>query len=147
MGLINKVKALWAARRVVKNMSDIKRGWKTISFWMTLMANIVSLAGALQGLIPATTAAVFITAANAIYNILRGLSKSQENNVRGYWKTTEFWLAISGEISKGVVSLETGGISTPFLASLGTVTAGVIAINRDLANKLPGIAEEKDKDN
>lgn len=138
MNVFQKLRALWEARKVVSQMGEIKRGWKTLSFWITLLGNLLTLAGVLKGIIPALTALVVMTVLTAFYNILRGAQKSEEEGVRSWWKTTEFWMGVGTEISKAFIALQGGGISPAWMATLSTVLAGSMTIARDLSHKEPG---------
>ena len=53
----------------------MKTGIKTTEFWLTILANVVAVVGALQGVIPAETAAIIIAALNAVYGFLRTIAK------------------------------------------------------------------------
>ena len=137
MGLFAKIKAAWAARKVVNQMGEIKRGWKTLSFWVTLAGNLVTLAVTLKGMVPAIAGIVAMTALTAVYNILRGAQKSEEAGVRAWWKTTEFWMGIGTEAIKGITVLKAGGVNPEWFGFTSAVLAGAMTIARDLAHKEP----------
>jgi hypothetical protein len=137
VNIFKAIKAAWSARKVVKDMGDIKRGWKTLNFWLTLVGNVIALSAAIKGFIPAVAALVVMTLLTALYNILRGAQKSQETGVRAFWKTSEFWLAVGAEISKAVLAVQQGGVNPAWLASLSTFMAAIMTIARDMAHKEP----------
>ena len=56
----------------------IKSGWKTTEFWVTVVANLIVVVGALGEVIPADTAAVIIAVLNGVYGVLRALIKAPE---------------------------------------------------------------------
>lgn len=141
MGLFAKIKAIWAARKVVTQMGDIKRGWKTWKFWISLLGNIMALGLALKGLIPAMTALVAMTILTAGYNLLRGFEKIDEDNVKPVYQVTEFWLGIGTEIGKAVIALQGGGINPVWFSTLSAIVAAAMTIARDLAFKEPAPKE------
>jgi hypothetical protein len=141
MGLIRKVKAAFAAKKVVKQLGQAaskQAGWKTLAFWLTLVGNLVTLATALQGLIPAQAALVAMTVLTAVYNILRGAKKSQEAGVKSLWTGTEFWLGVGTCVSTSFVTLIDGGVNPSWLVSANVVLAAVMKMARDLAKEQPG---------
>lgn len=89
MNIIEKIKVLLAlnksfdkikreAKKEVVMSEDakvVKPGWKTTEFWLTALAEIGTLIGALRGVIPAETAGIIIAIQTAIYNILRTIAK------------------------------------------------------------------------
>jgi hypothetical protein len=137
MGLLTKLKAVWTARKVVNQMGEIKRGWKTLSFWVVLVTNLLALIAALKGLLPAGLALILLTAVTAVYNILRGAQKSHEEGMRSWFKTTEFWMGVGTEISKAFVALQAEGINPAWMGTTSTILAGVMTISRDLSAKSP----------
>ena len=80
MGLISKVRLLLKIRKPTENLiqevSKVKSGYKTTEFWMTIISQLLTLAGALQGVIDPKTAALIIAGLNAIYGFLRTLAKA-----------------------------------------------------------------------
>ena len=79
MNLFDEIKALFAIKRAVDNVREeqkVKPGWKTTEFWMTIATNVVTVAGALKGLIPDDKAALIVAIANAVYGVARALTKA-----------------------------------------------------------------------
>lgn len=84
MGLIQEIKFLWHLRETwtkIKeaekmNSTTVTPGWKTTEFWLTVLTNIITIAGSLQGIVPAQTAAIITAVANGVYGILRTITKS-----------------------------------------------------------------------
>jgi hypothetical protein len=88
--MLKKLKALWAVkkfydwftqnyRREVTTMDNqVKAGWKTTEFWMTLITNLVAVLGALNGVIPADTMAIILAVVNGVYGVLRALVKQPD---------------------------------------------------------------------
>lgn len=82
MNLFQKIKALWAikgfvedATKEAKKMTNAKPGYLTTEFWMTILTNIVTLVGALKGVIPDQAAAIILASANGIYGVVRAITK------------------------------------------------------------------------
>lgn len=53
-----------------------KPGYLTTEFYLTLLTNVVALVGALKGIIPDSTATIVIASANAIYGLIRAITKT-----------------------------------------------------------------------
>lgn len=53
-----------------------KPGWKKSEFWLTILTNIITIVGSLQGVIPPETAAIILAVVNAIYSVLRTIAYS-----------------------------------------------------------------------
>lgn len=81
MGLIAKIKLLLKVRKpiegLIKEVSKVKSGWKTSEFWMTVVSNLITIVGALKGVIPAETAAVIVAVLNGLYTIGRDVVKAK----------------------------------------------------------------------
>ena len=118
-------------------MGEIKRGWKTVSFWVTLLGNVASLLAAMKGILPTNVALICGVALTAFYNILRGAQKSEEMGIREWWKTSEFWLSAGTMASTSLVSLQQGGVNDPWVMTANSILAGVMTVARDLSNKQP----------
>lgn len=135
--MFKKLRALWAARKVVNQMGDVKRGWKTLGFWVTLLGNMTALVTALNGIIPATTAAIVSGAITALYTVLRGAQKSEEAGVREWYKTSEFYMAVGSQLGTVLLTLQQNGVNAAWVATSSTILSGVLAISRDLSHKQP----------
>lgn len=135
MGIIAKIKALWAARKVVNQMGDIKRGWKTWGFWVTLLGNVGALVVAIKGVIPATLALIIMTSVTGLYTVVRGWQKIDEENVKPIYQTTEFWMTLGAEASKAFVALQQGGVNPAWMATASALLAALLGVARDLAHK------------
>lgn len=135
MGIIAKIKALWAARKVVSQMGDIKRGWRTWQFWVALLGNVISLFAAVKGFIPATVGLIIATALTGVYTLVRGWQKIDEENVKPIFRTTEFWLTLGTEFSKALVALQAGGVNPAWFGAASAVLAAILGLARDLAHK------------
>lgn len=137
MGIAAKLKALWAARKVVNTVIENRTGWKTISFWVTTLGSVIALVTALKGLIPVTVGVIVMAALSGIYNILRGLKKKQDDGVKSPWASTEFLQGLGTELSAMLLALQQGGVNAPWVATALTILGAIMAVTRDLANKEP----------
>lgn len=145
MGLIEKLKLLIKARQpitdIITELKTVKSGWKTISFWVSVLASLLALVAALQGVIPGSVALVITTGITLIYNILRGAIKSQVSGQSPFFQTSEFWLSLLTGISTAIVALQTGGINPAWFkeALLAiSVIGGSLAAGQNLAGQQPG---------
>src|SRR5258708_28611706 len=131
MNIIQGNKVLFSVRVPVQHsageIKDIKSGWKTIPFWVTLTGSLVSLGAAIQGFIPGTIAVVIITSLTVIYNILRGLIKADVNGVRPVFQSSEFWAGVIGILCDGILTLKNCGRS----GHLFTNTVYILCIRMD----------------
>lgn len=84
MSWITSLKLLWKNRSAIKEAgkaieaikeANVKTGWKTTEFWMTIMTNVVTVVQALNGVIPPETAAIILAVANGLYGVLRTITK------------------------------------------------------------------------
>jgi hypothetical protein len=81
MNIFSKLKLLWKvkepAEHIIEEVSNVKAGWKTSEFWLTILSNLITIAGALQGVIDPKTAAVVLAALNGVYTTVRGIVKAK----------------------------------------------------------------------
>jgi hypothetical protein len=83
------IKAIWAAFKVwrffkeavkdakkeTKTMNEIKAGWKTSEFWLTVFTSAGTLVGQIQGVIPEPWGAVIAAVCTMGYTIARAFVK------------------------------------------------------------------------
>lgn len=55
--------------------AQVKPGYKTTEFWLTVTVSIATLLGALAGVVPPQTAAILAAISNGLYAISRGMAK------------------------------------------------------------------------
>lgn len=141
MNLIDKVKILVSIRKplgiVVSELSDVKRGWKTIGFWITFLGSLIALVSALTGFMPATAALLTTTSLTVIYNIASGLRKADEVGVRPVLQSTEFWVGVLNSVGNGLMAIQTGGISPEWLVTAQTIIASVVGVAQNLGAQQP----------
>jgi len=141
MGFIEKIKLLFKIQKplgeLAKSAKDVKTGWKTIKFWVTFLGTLASTAAALTGIIPPPAQLIITTVLQAIYNIVRGAEKMESTEAKGIFTTTEFALTALGEIQKGIVAAQTGGINPEWMATATTIVGMALAAGQSLAAREP----------
>ena len=87
MGVFQNLGLLWKNRKLLKAASKavdeiqeakMKSGIKTTEFWLTAVSQLMTLAGALNGVIDPKTAAVISAVLTGIYGVLRTLAKQPD---------------------------------------------------------------------
>lgn len=80
MGIVNKIRLLLRLRKPAENLisevSKVKSGYKSSEFWLTIVSNLVTIAGALNGILDAKTAAIVLAVLNGLYTVLRTIAKA-----------------------------------------------------------------------
>ena len=147
MGLIDKLKLLFRARQpvtdLIQEVKNAKAGWKTWTFWLSVLATVGELIAALQGIIPVTAELIASTAITAIYNILRGATKASVPGTKPVLQTSEFWLGALTEISNAFVSLKTGGVNPTWMTTANGVVAAAMVFAQNLAGQQPNQPAQK----
>lgn len=79
MSFIQKIKLLLKIRKpaegLIQEVGKVKTGWKTSEFWLTIVSNLITIAGALNGIIDAKTAGIILAILNGLYTTLRTIAK------------------------------------------------------------------------
>lgn len=93
MGIIGKIKALFAVRKLIKEagqMDGTKPGWQTTEFWGKTLIQIVVLYNALSAKdIPIETATAIVAALEGIYVAGRSVVKAIKDVVVLWKKPAE----------------------------------------------------------
>lgn len=80
MGFIAKVKLLFKVKKplgkIIEEATKVKSGYKTSEFWLTIISNLITIAGALNGILDPKTAAIVLAILNGMYTTLRTIAKS-----------------------------------------------------------------------
>lgn len=80
MGFVAKIKLLFKMKKPIGNLieeaTNVKSGWKTTEFYLTILSNLITIAGALNGIIDPKTAAIVLAVLNGLYTTLRTIAKS-----------------------------------------------------------------------
>jgi len=141
MGFIEKLKLLFKARQpaidIINEVKEVKAGYKTVPFWITLIGSALSLVAALQGMVPASVSLVATTALTFFYNVLRGATKADTTAQKPLIQTTEFWLGVLGQVSAALVALKQGGVNPAWLTTASTAVGIAMAAGQNLAGQQP----------
>jgi hypothetical protein len=148
MGLIEKLKLLFKMRQpatdLITEIKDVKSGWKTWQFWITLLGTLSALATACSGLLPLSTVLIITTVIaliTAVYNVWRGAVKSQTPGQKPFFQSSEFWVSVVSCASTAIVTLQTGGVNPKWfetaIAAI-TVILGSLGAGQNLAGQQPG---------
>lgn len=87
MSLIKNLGLIWKNRKIITTASNsfdtikeaqMKSGWKTSEFWMTAVGQLMTLAGALNGVLDPKTAAIISASLTGVYGVLRTLAKNPD---------------------------------------------------------------------
>jgi ABC-type amino acid transport system permease subunit len=128
MSLIEKIKLLFAIRKPVTDLAngvkEIKKGWKTLGFWATVLGSLISVATAVAGFIPGSLALMITTGLTVAYNLVRSFQNAGTDGVTPIVQSTRFLTLIVGILSAGLLSLKSGGIDPHWVeAAIGILAA------------------------
>ena len=80
MNIIEQVKVLFRIRKpatdLIQEAKQVKSGWRTSEFWMTIVTQVLAVVAALNGVLDPKTAATIVAVLNAVYAVLRTLAKT-----------------------------------------------------------------------
>jgi len=146
MSLIQKIKLLFAAakpaQQVAGEIKKIGAGWKSISFWVSLLGSLLALVGAVAGFVPASVSLIVTTVLTMFYNILRAVQQAGQPGVDPIFQSTRFWMGILGIISASLVSLQAGGVNPAWaqtaIGLIGAIMAGAQSLGAQQP-QTPGI--------
>lgn len=141
MTLIEKIKLLFKVKQpltdIVTQVKEVKKGYKTTGFWLTLIGGFLSLVGSFAGFIPANVALIITTVLTMFYNIIRALQNTNVPGVEPLFQSTRFWVGIMGIISNAIVALQQGGVNPEWFVMLNTILAAVMAGAQNLGAQQP----------
>lgn len=141
MTIIEKIKLLFKiakpAQQVAGEVKKIKAGYKTVTFWISLVGSLLALAGAASGFIPATVSLIITTILTAIYNILRSLDQATQPGVDPIFQSTRFWIGMLGQFSAALLALQSGGISAPWIVTAQSILAAIMAAAQGVGANQP----------
>lgn len=120
-----------------------RQTFTSLEFLLVVLGNVANFLAVVAGSYSGTTAAYLTAASVAGYAIIRGAAKLN-SDLKDYWKTTEFWLAILGSIPAAVEAFRSlipghtyGVVQAAILLALGiaqglrkvpAVQAGIIGV-------------------
>jgi hypothetical protein len=141
MSIIEKIKLLFAIKKpvtkLVNEAKQIKSGWKTWEFWVTIIGGLISVTAALTGFIPATTSLIISTALGVIYNIVRAFQNAGIDGTTPVMQSTRFIAMIAGFIYAGLMALKTGGIDPAWISSAIAILGAIGAAAQSLGAQQP----------
>lgn len=141
MSLLDKIKLLVKVKdpaiQLISQIGGVGRGYKTFTFWFTVVGSLLALVGVLTGFLPGIVGLCITTGLTVIYNILRGLEKADQEGIRPVLKSTEFWVGFLNSIGNGIMALQTGGINAEWLTAAQSIIAAAIGMAQNLASHQP----------
>jgi hypothetical protein len=143
MKLMEKLKLLFKIKKpagdLIDAVQEAKKTKKWIHFTVTVIGILITTAGALTGYIPPQTQLIITTILQALYNIIRGADKADNETVKGTFRTTEFWMTGLTEIQKLIVVSQDNmfGINPEWLAMSSTLIGMALAFGQNLAARAP----------
>lgn len=141
MTLLEKIKLLFVVRKPVEKLAEdvkeIKKGYKTISFWATVLLSLTSVVGSLQGYIDPKISLIITVFLGCTYNILRAIQNSQIEGVTPLIYSTRFWTGILTILLASLTSLKDGGIAAPWVISGISLIGGIMTLAQAYGLKEP----------
>lgn len=135
--LFEKIKLIWKGRSIAQNLIQLRSRWKEPTFWVALLGNVITAFAAFKHAIPPQTAIIINALLTAGFNYVRGLEKAETDGVKPYSTSSEFWLGLATMANNAMIDMQTGGISTTYLAGSTILLGHAIAASRDMANMRP----------
>jgi hypothetical protein len=137
MKLTTKIGLLMKIRKpvngLIKTAQEAPDKYKQIGFWATLVGSLSSTVAAIAGYLPPEVAIIVTTLLTVAYNILRGAEKAERNEIKGTFRTTEFWLSAFAEVQKGIMAIQAGGVNPEWLAASSIAIGGALGVGQNLA--------------
>jgi hypothetical protein len=121
------------AQETAGDLMQIKRGYKTLAFWITLLGSLSAVVASLNGLLSCNVAFAINTVLIVFYNILRGVQKTEETLLHPAWQSTEVWLGVMGNICNGIAALQPNANSQVLAVASALISAAMV-LARDLAH-------------
>ena len=104
MGLFAKLKLLFLVKKPAGELFDaiaeVKKTKKWVHFTVTLLGVLISSVLALNGVIPPLYSLIATTVLQALYNIVRGADKADNEQIKGTLRTTEFCLYLNWGLNR-----------------------------------------------
>jgi hypothetical protein len=145
MSLIEKIKLLFAAKAPVTDLiskaKELKTGWKTLGFWVSVVATLATLATAVAGFLPANIALIVTVAITFIYQTLRAVENTQMASTAPLLLSTRFWSGILAIAATALTSLKAGGISPHWVEAALTLIGIIMTGAQNVGGQLVPPAE------
>jgi hypothetical protein len=77
--VIDEIKLLLKVRQEVNQMVQVKAGWRTSEFWVTMLSNVIGILGIVKGTVPPQYAGYVVmalTVLNSVYTVARSFVKT-----------------------------------------------------------------------
>lgn len=141
MKLFEKLKLLFTIQKpageVIDAVAEVKKTKKWIHFTVTILGVALTTVGTLQGFVPPQTMLIVTSLLQAVYNVVRGADKADNADVKGTFRTTEFWMSALTEAQKALVVAHDGGISAAWITSATSLVGVALALGQNLAGRAP----------
>lgn len=141
MNLIDKIKIYLKIKKpledIMEETKELKKGYKTIEFWVAVLVPLTSIVASLNQYIPAKVSLVISAVLICAYNFLRAIQNSQVSGVEVWYKSTRFWSGAFGIILTAFISIQDGGINAPWVGSTIAFLSAVIVFCQKLGAQQP----------
>jgi len=141
MSILEKIKLLFKVREpateLISGIKGFKAGYRTPSFWVTVIGSLLSMVAAFSGIIPEQVSLLITVILTGLYNITRGMAKLDQNAIRPTLKSTEFWVGVLGIVSTSLTSLHDGGINPAWMVTAQSAIAAAMAASQNLGVQAP----------
>jgi len=129
MNIIEKVKLFIKVKKpatdLIKEMKEVKTGWKTIGWWISISATLGTIVTTLAGYLPAEVGLVATVAITALYQSVRAIENTKMVGTAPLLLSTRFWSGIMSALGTALVSLKSGGID-PAWVEAGLTVIGLV---------------------
>jgi uncharacterized membrane protein YfcA len=75
MNILEQIKLLIALKKFLEGVKQMKAGWKSTEFWVTLLGVIGSLVGSIAGMLPPELVVKIVAGLVIVYTIARTITK------------------------------------------------------------------------
>lgn len=141
MGFVEKIKLLFKVQKpageIVAAVKEAKKSKKWLHLSVVILGQLAATAGSLTGVIPPIAQLISVTVLQAAYNILRGADKADLAEVKGTFRTSEFWMTGLSEIQKSFVAFQTGGWYPEWMATAAAINGFALSLGQNLAARAP----------
>ena len=119
-------------------MTNIKAGWKTTEFWVTVLAGLGLLVTKLSTSLPASYTYIALAVAAGAYAVSRGISKFNASALflKAGYKTTEFYVTLAALVGTVATALAGAGLSPKIGAVCVTISGVAYATSRSISKFL-----------
>lgn len=141
MGLFSKLKLLFLIQKPAGEVFDaVAEAKKTKKYWhlaATLLGMVVGSSALWASFLPPQYAIVITAAAVAAYTIARGADKADNEDVKGYFTSSEFYVQVAGALQACFIAMKAGGISPAWIDGALSMIAIAAGSGQNLAARAP----------